>query len=326
MAGFRVGVLVVLAAAAGMVSCGGGSSSSAPQTAVQKAPSGSGDAQTDTAGGTLASPLRVLVTMGGSPLAGQAVTWSATGTGASLSPAQSVTDASGIAASAWTLAHLAGSQSATASASGASGSPVTFTATATAGTPTQLVKVAGDSQTAVPGNRLLIPISVKAADGFGNSVPGIRVAWAVTSGSATVSPDTSTTGANGAAATVQVGASAGQIVVTATSGGLAGSPLTFSERAAWPVSAGVRIGDNFFLSARNGSQNPAVDTIGAGGTVTWTWAGNNNHGVQAVGSPSFTSSAVQMIGTYTLTFGAAGTYNYDCIVHGVTMTGTIVVK
>jgi plastocyanin len=324
MAGFRAGVVVVLAA--GIASCGGDSSSSAPQAAIQQAPSASGDAQTGTVAGPLASPLRVLVTMGGNPLAGETVAWSTVGAGASMSPAQSVTDASGIASSTWTLGQVAGSQSATASSSGAAGSPVTFTATATAGTPTQLVKVAGDSQVGVPGSKLSIPVAVKAGDAYGNSVAGIGVSWAVTSGPATVSPANANTGANGAQATVQLGASAGAVVVTATSAGLSGSPATFHERAAWPATAGVRIGDYFFLSARNGSENPAVDTIGVGGTVTWTWAGNESHSVQSVGSPSFTSSVVQKIGTYSVAFGAAGTYNYDCGVHGITMTGTVVVK
>jgi plastocyanin len=31
-------------------------------------------------------------------------------------------------------------------------------------------------------------------------------------------------------------------------------------------------------------------------------------------------------GTYAVTFTAAGTYQYDCAVHGQLMTGTIVVR
>ena len=36
----------------------------------------------------------------------------------------------------------------------------------------------------------------------------------------------------------------------------------------------VTVGNNgtiAFLSAHNGSSNPAVDTVAIGGTVTWTW-------------------------------------------------------
>jgi len=89
------------------------------------------------------------------------------------------------------------------------------------------------------------------------------------------------------------------------------------------------VGDIFFKSGRNGSSNPAVDTIAVNGTVTWTWATTENlpHSVQSVGSPSFTSSAIQTGAgkTYKVTFAAPGTYQYECAVHGAMMTGTIVV-
>ncbi len=308
-------------------SCGGGGSSSGgPQPSIQKAPTASGDAQTGTVAAALPSPLRVLVTLSGNPLAGDTVVWATSGTGASMSPSQSVTDASGIAASSWTLSQTAGAQGASAALSGASGSPVGFSATALAGAATQLLKVSGDNQSGIPGNNLALPVQVKAADAFGNSVTGVKVLFAVASGPATVSPDSQNTTANGASATVKLGATTGAISITATSTGLTGSPVSFSATSAYPSSATVQVGDNFFKSARNLGQNPAVDTIGAGGSVTWTWNGLNSHGVQSTGSPSFTGSVVQTTGSYTFSFANAGTYQYDCTVHGVTMTGTIVVK
>lgn len=81
-----------------------------------------------------------------------------------------------------------------------------------------------------------------------------------------------------------------------------------------------------YVSGHNGSMNPAVDTITAGTTVTWTWTGTLPHGVRSVGTPSFTSSETHTgSGTYVATFNTAGTYKYDCSVHGAAMTGTIVV-
>jgi plastocyanin len=93
--------------------------------------------------------------------------------------------------------------------------------------------------------------------------------------------------------------------------------------------AAVNIGNIFFMSGRNGSSNPAVDTVAVGGTVTWTFGstGSTPHSVQSLGSPSFTSSAV-LSGSgskYQVTFAQAGVYQYDCAVHGSLMTGTIVV-
>jgi plastocyanin len=95
-----------------------------------------------------------------------------------------------------------------------------------------------------------------------------------------------------------------------------------------PSTAAVNIGDIFFKSAKNGSSNPAVDTVAMNGTVTWTWTvGDMPHSVHSMGSPSFTSSAIQTGSgkTYQFQFTAAGSYQYDCAVHGTLMTGMIVV-
>ena len=92
-----------------------------------------------------------------------------------------------------------------------------------------------------------------------------------------------------------------------------------------PLTAGVSVGDNFFRSARNASQNFAVDTVAVGGTVTWTFAALNLHNVQSILNPTFTSSNLQTSGTYAFTFATAGTYEYNCQVHAQ-MTGRIVVR
>jgi plastocyanin len=102
--------------------------------------------------------------------------------------------------------------------------------------------------------------------------------------------------------------------------------VTVSGQATAPMTASVNVGDDFFTSVHNNSSNPAVDTIAAGGTVTWTWHGAIGHSVESTGMPSFTSSAIQITGTYQMTFVTAGTYTYDCAVHGAAMTGRIVVR
>ena len=100
-------------------------------------------------------------------------------------------------------------------------------------------------------------------------------------------------------------------------GGGAGEPV-----GSVTVGSGIQ-----FVSGHNGTMNPAVDTIPVGGTATWTWAGSLPHSVQSVGSPSFASSGTLTgSGTYAITFPVAGTYQYNCAVHGSLMTGTIVVR
>ena len=92
----------------------------------------------------------------------------------------------------------------------------------------------------------------------------------------------------------------------------------------------VTVGNIFFRSAHNGSENPAVDTIAAGESVTWTWNAAGSHTVQSTGVPPeiFRNSVVmaEANDTYTVTFRNPGTYSYDCAIHGSAMTGTIVVQ
>jgi plastocyanin len=319
----------VLLAAVGAtpVACGGGSSTTPPALTIQKTATASGDGQTDSVLSTLANPIRVLVTMGG-PLAGQTVTWAAVGPGASVSSLTSLTDANGVATTTWKLGHVAGAQTVTATLAGATGSPLTFNATATPGKPTQLIQPSGDGQTWMVGT-VLKPLSLTVADQYNNGVSGVAVAWQVTSGSASVSPANAMSNASGIAqTTVTLGNTPGASTITATSASLAGSPRSFTVTAtAIPTTASVTVGPGIvFTSVANGTANP-VDTVAAGGTVTWSWAvGSIPHSVQSQGSPNFTSSMLMSSGNYSFTFPAAGTYHYDCISHGTSMSGTVVVR
>jgi len=101
--------------------------------------------------------------------------------------------------------------------------------------------------------------------------------------------------------------------------------LAVSGQVTVPITAAVTVGDNFFRSNRNLTQNTAIDTIAVGGTVTWTWTGSNLHNVQSILTPSFTGNLVQSSGTFARLFSEAGSYQYDCQVHPG-MTGRIVVR
>ncbi len=90
----------------------------------------------------------------------------------------------------------------------------------------------------------------------------------------------------------------------------------------------VSVGNVFFRSAHNGSQNPAVDTIPAGGKVVWSWVDEGSHSIQSTGTPGIFRSSIVLVGsnyTYSVTFNNPGTYEYQCGVDSTAMTGRIVV-
>lgn len=91
----------------------------------------------------------------------------------------------------------------------------------------------------------------------------------------------------------------------------------------------ITVGNIFFRSVHNGTQNPAVDTIAAGSSITWAWNAAGSHSIRSTGTPGIFRNSVVMSGasdTYTVTFNTPGTYTYDCAVHGSAMTGRIVVQ
>lgn len=97
-----------------------------------------------------------------------------------------------------------------------------------------------------------------------------------------------------------------------------------------PSTASVTVSNLFFQSDRNGTVNPALDTVAVGGTVTWIWRNTDveEHSVRSLSTPGFPSSPVAAGDgtTHSATFATAGTFNYDCEVHGSLETGSVVVR
>lgn len=69
----------------------------------------------------------------------------------------------------------------------------------------------------------------------------------------------------------------------------------------------------------NNGFSPASVSLAVGGSVTWTWTGSG-HSVTSDGQPSFSPNAPVSPSGFVLgpvVFGAAGTYQYYCTVHGI---------
>lgn len=303
---------------------GGGGGGQGPSVTIAKGGVPNGDAQSAVVATALPALLKVLVQEEGVAKPGATVAWSSTTAGAVFTPASSVTDASGEATTQWTLGTVSGNQTARATLAGAGGSPVSFTATAAAGAAAAFTRTAGDGQSAAISSAFGIALAVKVADQFGNGIAGAVVDWAVQSGPVTLSGGAqSVTSAAGIATKgVDAGATTGPAIVRASSASVAGTDLDFNLTVTQaPVL--VTVGNNFFRSVKNATQDPAVDTTQIGQPVRWDVTGT--HRIRSLGTPSFPSSGNLNTGaTYELTFSTPGTYQYDCSIHGaLAMSGRI---
>ena len=76
------------------------------------------------------------------------------------------------------------------------------------------------------------------------------------------------------------------------------------------------------VKLKNISFTPATVRIARGGSVKWVWKdGDTPHDVTFAGR----HSKIQQSGSYTLSFGRAGTFKYHCTIHPG-MDGRVVVR
>ncbi|HEX6575233.1 MAG TPA: invasin domain 3-containing protein [Gemmatimonadaceae bacterium] len=281
-----------------------------------------GDGQTAIAGTAVATPPSIKVLdANGNPINGATVNFFIGSGGGTITGAATATDASGIATiGSWILGNTAGANTLTAGAVGVSGS-VTFNATGIAG-PAAAIAMANPSstgQTAAAGSAVAIAPSVKVTDSRGNAVAGIAVSFAVASGSGSVTGGNATTDASGIATVGSrtLGTRAGPNTLTATSGSLTGSPVTFyATGTAGSAGALTIVGGNgqTAIAGADVATAPSVrvtdvngnivagasvtfTVTGGGGSVTNATVASNASGIATVGSWKLGTVA----GTNTLT-------------------------
>jgi len=260
----------------------------------------------------LAPPYSVLVTDAvGLPVQNVQVHWAVGVGGGLVSPSTSSTDVNGIASATRTLGVGAGTQTATASVGGLTGSPVTFTATALADAPFQILKLAGDGQTALINAVVAVAPSVRVTDAFGNPIPGVAVSFTPDALGGIVTGGAQTTDAAGVA-TVG-GWTLGGVVGTHTLSVDAGTltPVVFNATATPGVATSMVIAQGNLQSATVNTPlpvRPAVVVRDASGNavpgvaVTFT-AGN---GSVTGGGPTTDSLGVATVGSWTVDEVAGG--------------------
>ena len=203
-----------------------------PGTTVEIA---GGSGQQVVAGTAAPTPLQVeLLGPAGEPLPGILVRFTTTSVAAQLSPENAITNDAGIAQTTLTPSPIVGTQTVTATVETLA--PVQFTVTVVPAPAAAMLPSGGDRQTGLQGQPFAAPLRVRINDAYGNAVSGVSVDWAVTQGSGTLSAPSSVSGTDGLASVTLTPSSAGTILVTASSAGLSGSPVTFQESVEMAVS------------------------------------------------------------------------------------------
>ena len=89
------------------------------------------------------------------------------------------------------------------------------------------------------------------------------------------------------------------------------------------------------VTVNSASFSPATITVARGATVRWTWDSCTGGDVYGTGQTCVahnvtfdgaSASLTQESGTWTRQFNDAGTFNYQCTIHGGTMSGKVVVQ
>jgi plastocyanin len=191
----------------------------------------------------------------------------------------------------------------------------------------------GDKQSGTAGQDLASPVRIVVLRGSA-PVAGAVVNWSTSAAGGSMTPSSSTTGADGISTSMwhlgsAAGAQSAQAIVV---GGADGSPVRFTATAATSGGGGGGGGPYGVQLLSDGRDHfePASLTVPVGATVTWTWV-SGFHSMTPTGTPSFTGPGgpVSAPNTFSYTFTTAGTYQYYCVVHGTPtagMRGSIVVQ
>jgi hypothetical protein len=164
----------------------------------------------------------------GAAVAGQAVTFTVSTGGGSVSSATVVTGGDGTASTTWTLG-AAGANTLAATLPGAPASQVVFNATAVTTLAGRIAIVAGGFQAAMQGANVPVAPSVRVESPSGSAMPGITVNFSVTAGGGQVTGGSAVTNASGVATVTRwtLGPVANLNTLTATVSGLSAAPVVF---------------------------------------------------------------------------------------------------
>jgi hypothetical protein len=297
----------------------------------------SGSPQSAQLNTAFAAPLVATVTLGGKPLSGAFVVFTAPSTGASGTFASTssntetdTTNASGVAmSSTFTANGIIGADPVTASVAGVIGTTATFSLNNTSGPPASITATGGSLQSATISTAFGAPLVATVVDSNSNPVTGVSVTFTAPASGASGTfasnssvTETDTTNASGVAtsSTFTADATAGSYTVAATVSGVAtaadfkltnitGALIAIAATSGTPQSATVNSAFTAPLTATvvDGNMNPVsgvvvtfeVPTTGPSGTFAGgvNTATTNASGVAT--AAAFTANG--SVGSYTVT-------------------------
>lgn len=292
------GRVVAVANGTATITANAGSASGTATVTVEQAVdsmAASGDAQSAEAGSALDSAVVVRAfDARGNPVAGAAVSFAVLSGGGSVDPADGTTDATGAAATAWTLGNAAGVQEleAVVGAGSAAADSVLVGATALALEPVAVAAHAGDAQTEIPGQPVPSPMEVRVVDALGNGVPDIVVTFEVAGGTGDAALDSVevSTDLDGVAGVrLTLGSALGGYTVTASAAVvdslnpepqvLDGSPVTLgAEAVAFRLTPpdSVVVGDTVVLAGAGFHPDAASNVVTLGGAAVTVLEGTQS--------------------------------------------------
>ncbi len=234
----------------------------------------SGNQQNGTVGQQLPASLVVQINdQSGNPMSGVAVSFEVTLGGGTVSNASGTTDASGQAATNWTLGTVAGSRHQVTAAVPGTNISVIFGATAGAGAPAAVSPDSGNFQFAYMGTRLPNYLVVLIRDQYANGVQGQLVQFSTEPGNGTPDSTVAYTDASGRARTRWLlGTIVGEQRAQAIVQGVPGSPVTFTATAhnlsiASVSPAPLVLGQAATIIGTGFDLTPANNTVTIGSTV-----------------------------------------------------------
>ena len=265
----------------------------------------------------------------GNPVSGVTVTFSIRSGDGSITGAQAVSDAGGIATvGSWTLGP-GGGNSLFATLTGVSGSPLIFVATASTSAPpppapapppqpsgpaVAISLYAGDGQTAVAGFAVPVRPAVRITDAAGLPVAGVAVTFSIRSGGGSIDQPTAVSDGNGIAT---VGAwvlgAVGGNSLFATASGLSGSPIIFVATGTTPPGSTVRI-------VTFGDSNTDFGFVGTNASPVVASYISSQTNIRL--SPDAPNSPYQLAGKIEARWRAQSSKTFIAVNHGISATSS----